>query len=210
MIWYLTTKDLMERYTKRSISSIEKTNYVVISSRVRITKDRDNVIQASQLFINGGLLRGVGMMEADSFLVKDNFKEYLLGKVPPLAFICSMIECSIMENEDTVLICSPNEMKTGYMKIIADVIMDLFHYPVMPYPEVDVDFDLEDVIKRLIYYNENLKKLRESNMSPSELRNYIQTLSKKELKKKLKKLDMYYPNMSKKDMIEALQESEEL
>ena len=60
MIWYISTKDLMEKYSKRSFKKLERTNYIIMSSCVRITKEHDNLLNVSPLFMNAGLLKGVG------------------------------------------------------------------------------------------------------------------------------------------------------
>ena len=72
MIYYMDTVTLMKKYSKLPIDVIENTNFIIISSRIHITKDRDNVLMASNMFINSGMLKGVGM-EADSDPEKARF-----------------------------------------------------------------------------------------------------------------------------------------
>ena len=48
MIYYMDTVTLMKKYSKLPIDVIENTNFIIISSRIHITKDRDNVLMASQ------------------------------------------------------------------------------------------------------------------------------------------------------------------
>ena len=79
MIYIGTTKDLMEEYSKRSQNEIDHSNFVIISSRVRTTRTRDNVILASNIFLNAGILRGTNFMDdpEDPETVR-HFKSYIL------------------------------------------------------------------------------------------------------------------------------------
>lgn len=192
----------MKSYSKMPIDVINSTNFIVVSSRIRITKDRDNVLSASHLLINGGHLKGVDInLDIDSDLMKKEFKYFLLKNPKSLALLVSMIECDIVEGENSVLLCTPNEMKCGYLKVIADVVWDLFHYKIYKYPANDVctKYDKKDVIKRLIYYKKQIKKIRFATMSDGEKLRYVQNLSNKELKKELKKRKEDYEGLDRKE-----------
>lgn len=200
MIYYATTKDLMQEYSKLSKHKIDNTNFVVLSNRIRITKDRPNVLSATHLMINGGELRGVGLdVPTDSSLARDQFKFFLLKNPKSLALVVNMIECDIGAGEDSLLLCSPEELKVGYMQTIADVVYDLFHYEIHHYPK-EPDFDPEDTIKRVLYYKKQIKKLKFKMMSDGELMRYIQRLPKKKLKKELKRRGENIEGLTRKEM----------
>lgn len=206
MIWCLTTEDLMEKYSKRSVKELEKTNYLIMSSRIRTTIERDNVLNITNLFLNAGLLKGVGFnTESDSNLAKEEFKNFLLKNPKGMSIICAMIECTVVEGEDTVLLCTPNEFKCDYMKTFCEVVYDLFAYPILRYPET-AEVDLSDVIKRLLYYNKTIKSFLVTNANETDRTTMISRMSKKELRKALKKRGLYSDIMTKKDMIELLTE----
>lgn len=204
MIWYLTTEELMEKYSKRSVAELEHTNYLIMSSRIRTTVERDNVLNISTLFMNAGLLKGVGFnTESDSILAKEEFKNFLLKNPKGLSLICAMIECSILENEDTVILCTPDELKCDYLKIFAEVVSEIFHYPILQYPMV-MKPDIEETIKRLLYYKKSVKEFMMTKASDLDREKMLQKMKKKELKKELKKRGLYSSSMDKEDMIEIL------
>jgi hypothetical protein len=203
----MDTNSLMKKYAKSPMTEIENTNFIIISSRIHLTKDRDNVLVATNLFISAGMLKGVGYeIETDSYLARQNFKSFLLREPKPLTLICSMIECFLTAGENSVLLCSPNELKTGYMQVITEVIEDLFHFPIRKYPNEE-PFDFKDVAERVLYYKEQVSKLRLLKMRPTELRKYVNKLSKKELKKELKKRYLPYKDMDIEEMRHLLEEN---
>lgn len=204
MVWYLTTEDLMEKYSKRSVKELEKTNYLIMSSRVRTTIERDNVLNITNLFMNAGLLKGVGFdTESDSVLAKEEFKNFLLKNPKGLSVICAMIECSILEDEDSVIICTPNELKCEYLQVFCEVVEELFQYPILRYPAT-MEPNLEETIQRLLYYKKTVKKYMMSQASDMDRLKMLEKMKKKDLKKELKKRGLYSSSMEKEDMIEIL------
>ena len=204
MVWYLTTEDLMEKYSKRSVKELEKTNYLIMSSRVRTTIERDNVLNITNLFMNAGLLKGVGFdTESDSVLAKEEFKNFLLKNPKGLSVICAMIECSILEDDDTVIICTPNELKCEYLQVFCEVVEELFQYPILRYPAT-MEPNLEETIQRLLYYKKTVKKYMMSQASDMDRLKMLEKMKKKDLKKELKKRGLYSSSMEKEDMIEIL------
>ena len=204
MIWYLTTEDLMEKYSKRSVEELEKTNYLIMRSRVRTTIERDNVLNITNLFMNAGLLKGVGFnTESDSVLAKEEFKNFLLKNPKGLSVICAMIECSILEDEDTVIICTPNELKCDYLQVFCEVVSELFHYPILRYPAT-MELELEEAIQRLLYYKKTVKEYVIAQASDMDRMKMLGNMKKKELKKELKKRGLYSSSMGKEDMLEIL------
>lgn len=204
MIWYMDTVDLMEKYAKRDYDKVMNTNYILISSRIMTTKLRDNVLNATNLFVNSGMLKGVRFeTDPDSFLSVEEFKSFLLKTPKSLALICSMVESAILDNEDTILVCSPNEMRCKYMEVIASTTEELFGYPICKYPE-EKPFDIEKVIKRVIYYSKKLNEVSLYLLPESEKLKKIRQMSKKELKMRLKKSGYYFKGMTKEEMVEEV------
>lgn len=200
----MTTVDLMEKYSKRSVAELEHTNYLIMSSRIRTTIERDNVLNISTLFMNAGMLKGVGFAtESDSILAKEEFKNFLLKSPKGLSIICAMIECSLLENEDTVILCTPDELKCEYLPLFAEVVSEVFTYPILRYPMV-LKPDMEECIKRLLYYKKSLKEFMLNNASDLDREKMLTDMKKKDLKKELKKRGLYSPTMEKEDMIEIL------
>lgn len=206
MVYYMDTEALMKKYSKEDPEVIKHTNFIIISSRIKVTKDYENVLVASNLFINSGMLKGVGMEgDSDSDLAKEKFKFFLLREPKPLNLICAAVQAYLTANENTVFLCSPNELKVGYMQIIAATIEDLLHFPVCQYPK-ERAFDLEDVIERLLYYKKEAKRLHLRNLGPGEIRRYISKLSKKKLKKELKKRKQDFDGLDREEMEKLLEQ----
>lgn len=206
MVYYMDTNTLMKKYSKLPVEVIDKTNFIIISSRIKVTKNRDNVLVASNLFINSGVLKGVGMeMDSNPELALQNFKGFLLKEPKPLSLLCGTIESYLVADENTVFLCSPKEMNCGYMKMIAEAMEDLFHFPVCKYPEEQA-FDLEDVLTRVLYYKKEIEKLRIKKMSRVEIRRYIDKLTKKKLKKELKRRKLDYEGLDYEERKALLEE----
>ena len=204
MIWYMDTVDLMQKYSKREYEKVMKTNYILISSRILTTKTRENVLNATNYFVNSGMLKGVRFeTDPDSFLSVEEFKSFLLKNPKSLDLICSMVEASILDNEDSILICSPNEMKCKYMEVIASTTEELFGYPICRYPE-EKPFDIEKVLKRVIYYDKQLEEAFLHVLPDSEKLKKIQQMDKKELKTRLKKSGYYFKGMTKEEMVDEV------
>lgn len=206
MIWYISTKDLMEKYSKRSFKKLERTNYIIMSSCVRITKEHDNVLNVSPLFMNAGLLKGVGFdIEPDSITAKEQFKSYLLKNPKGLSILCALIECTLLEDEDSVIICSPKEMKYGYIQTFSEVVSQIFSFPILKYPN-ETSYNPEEVIRRLLYYRDAITKFVISKGTKSERTKLIAKMNKKELKKELKLRNLYSSTMSTGEMRDILSE----
>lgn len=197
----MSTKELMKYYSKMPKKVIDKTNFITISTYIRITKERENVLSAGHLFINGGMLKGVGLNDTDSLNAKNEFKFFLLSHYKSLAFLVTIAECELTSDFNTILLCTEEEMKAGYMYTIQEVFFDLFHYPILTISDSHIDqYDKKDVIKRILYYKKKIKKIRMENMSDADLVRYIQKLSDKELKKELKKRDEEYKGLDRTEM----------
>lgn len=206
MIWYLTTEELMEKYSKRSVEKLERTNYLIMSSFVRITTERDNVLNITTAFQNAGQLKGVGFdTEPDSILAKEQFKNFLLKNPKAMSLLCATIECALIEGEDTVIICTPNEMKCKYLEVFAEVVEDIFGYPILRYPE-ETTMDVEEVIKRLLHYKSSIKEYLLSQSNDMDRIKMLERMGKKEIKKELKKRGLYSKDMTKSEMVDILNE----
>ena len=144
-------------------------------------------------------------MDSNPELALQNFKGFLLKEPKPLSLLCGTIESYLVADENTVFLCSPKEMNCGYMKMIAEAMEDLFHFPVCKYPE-ERAFDLEDVLTRVLYYKKEIEKLRIKKMSRVEIRRYIDKLTKKKLKKELKRRKLDYEGLDYEERKALLEE----
>ena len=97
-------------------------------------------------------------------------------------------------------------MKTGYLRLVAKVIENTFSYPVIDYKkEREKTFYYDPVIvAKKIKATEKylLAHLLEDESNRKEA---VKLMTKKEMKKELKKLDLYHKDMTKSDMKDMLQ-----
>lgn len=204
MIYIIDTVDLVKKYYKVDYEEIMTTNYIIIGSRVMITKNRKNVHNASNLFINTGMLRGVSFdVEQTSQEAFGQFKDYVLKHPSSLKFLCNIVESLILDGESTLLICSPNEMKIGYMQTIATLMYDLFRIPVCRYPKEEL-FDLKEVIQRLIIYTEAADRNLLRYVPEDQMIQEIKAMDRKKLKQELKHFNIFSNQETKKEMREDL------
>ena len=204
MIYTIDTVDLMKKYYKVDYDKLIKTNYIIIGSRVMITKNRKNVHNASNLFINTGMLRGVPFdIDQTSDEAYEQFKTYVIKNISSLKFLSDVVEALILDGENALFICSPNEMKTGYMKAISKLFFDLFGIPVCRYPNEE-PFDLADTIKRLLGIKELVDRKLLFRIPEDDMIKQIKNMDKKKLKEELKYFDIYEGQDSRKEMRDDL------
>ena len=92
------------------------------------------------------------------------------------------------------------------MEIIATAIEELYGLPVRKFPE-EADFDLRDVITRVLYYKKEIKKLTFKQMKPVQIRKYVKALTKKKLKKELKRRDLDSEGLTMEEMQTLLEDN---
>lgn len=137
----------------------------------------------------------------------EHFKSYILKEFKILALLCSMVECDMLEDEDTFLFCSPNEWKEHqYLQIIAKAVEELFCYMIKRYPDKGGAIDLKESIRRVLYYKENIEKAQIKKAMGVERRKLLEKLEKKKLKEFLKERGIYESSFSRREMIELLVE----
>lgn len=204
MIWYIDTKDLMTKYIERPIDEIMNTNYLIISSSVLCTEKMDNVLNVYSTFLSVNVLKGVGIMtDPHSVQAKEEFKGYLLRNPKIILFLLEIIQTDVSKKENTLFITTPSEKENGNIEIFCEVIDELFSYKITEYPKKP-EVNLTECLERLIYYADEADKLIIANMSYPERFNELQKKTKKELKKMVKNIGLYYPGMDKTEMVEVI------
>lgn len=208
----MDTRTLYKEYIKEGARQLLMDEYVIVSSRIRKTKELDNVVNASNIlfsmhqFLN--FKDDVGS-DAENMLKYQEF----LSKSTPLALLISIIETDLMGSGNVILLCSPNEMKRQkYMKYLARCIEEMFHYPVYQYTKktsVDLleilfndEFKLKKCLKRIASARDYL--VQEKVSTEEGRRNYIEKLSKKDLKRMAKRYEKDIKGMTKEDLKEIL------
>lgn len=179
--------------------------YVIVSTRIRVSdRECDNIINAkSDLFPE---------LDVCSALDEDTFRErYLKQLSKSKALIAYLIKGSIEEKFNIIFMCSKNEDKIGYLKYLAEFCLMEFGYPVYEYKRFcqNLTADIHVNEKKVLHcVNEVLNKAKEDavfKMKDEEVVKDIKSLSKKQLKKQLKKLGLYEDGMDKYTMRDLLE-----
>ena len=195
----------MEDYSKRPLCCIERTNFLPLSCKIRATEDHENVLNISATFLSAGMLKGIRFTtDPDSEEGIEQFKSFLLKDIRALSILLSVVETDIMQlgKEDTVFICSPEEMKLKYMTTLSSAIYQLFGYQMYRYPEEAV-YDIEDVIKRILYYRRSIQE-HVIRYEPRKRYGVLNEMERGELKRLAKKHGVYYKGMRRQEIIDAI------
>ena len=202
MIYFLDTKTLVETFTKEHTrKEILDTEFVIVSTRIH-SKVEKNIFN-SELYQEKLIFSLDG---DDSNRDYEIVKRGLMDNERVVKFLIKLMTFVLVEKRTVVLLCSPNEMKTGYLRLVAKVIENTFSYPVIDYKkEREKTFYYDPVVvAKKIKVTEKylLAHLLEDESNRKEA---VKLMSKKEMKKELKKLDLYHKDMTKSDMKDMLQ-----
>lgn len=208
----MDTRTLHTQYIKEGARQLLMDEYVIVSSRIRKTKELDNVVNASNILYS---MHQFLNFKDDTGSDVENMLKYqeFLSKSTPLALLISIIETDLMGSGNVILLCSPNEMKhQKYMKYLARCIEEMFHYPVYQYTKktsVDLleilfkkEFKLKKCLTRIASARDYL--IKEKVSTQEGRRNYIEKLSKKDLKQMAKRYEKDIKGLTKEDLKEIL------
>ena len=202
MIYYLDTKTLMEEFTdEHSPSEILDCEFVIVSTRINARDKEENVIK-SKLYSE----KLIFALDSDDHY--ENFhmvKDEILKSPSKIYLIIKMVTYALINKKTIVLLCSKNEMKTGYLRLVAEVTEKLFEYPVIDYKkdrEKTFYYDPVVVAKKIKKIeNEVTKRLLKDQDNRERA---LKLMSKKDMKKELKKIGLYSKDMDKSDMKDML------
>lgn len=215
MIVYMDSRVFGELYLDNEKDpEILKAQYVVVSTRIR-RKTSENgdkwqniTIQSMQLFPNQNCMNAY---DTDEFM-----HEYYHQLDEHKGFLAYLVNAVAKDPSiNVVLISSEREEKHfNCLKIIAQYIWDTFKFPVYNYAlyvyGCDIqEYDEEKVIKRTNKVLEEMVKERRRTFKVSgdynRLLKEYERMSTKELRKLLKKEELYEDSMSRDDMLEVIQ-----
>ena len=185
---------------------ILKSQYVLVSTRIRTSGNMKNVISGSgSLFPNSTAL--MYNIESDDFL-----EEYYNQLNENIILLATIVQGAIKENFNVIFICSKKEGKLKFLDILSDFIYRKFKYPMYDY-EIYADgkyellkYDREKVLSKCKKY---LSKAKRNNIEKTIKNDDIDEKDLKKnpkiLKKILKAHGYYWKGMSKDDMFEMLE-----
>lgn len=206
MIYSIDTDQLMKEYSKLGTEQCcDNTNYLIFSGKIINTQSRPNVLSIYTVFNACGLLKGVQInTDLNSIQAREEFKSWLLTRPKEILFLVEIILNDLTTDEDTLFITTPSE--TAMIKIMADVIGDIFSYKMKRYPD-EAEINLNDCLAKLNYYFSASDELMiDSTKDLSTKAKLLSSKSKKYLRKFLKNKGLETDGLSKTEMIELILE----
>lgn len=199
MIYFMDTETLTESFTKdHDWNEILETNFVLVSNRIQYRKT-DHIMYSS-LYDEKIIFAMYGSKE-DYNIIRNSIE-----KSDKKVFeLIEIISKSMIFNERFILLTTKSEMKTGYLKALSEIIEDMFEYPIIDYKKdryKSFTYHPARVGKNIKYYEDNvLKEFLSTSIGREKALEYM---TKKEMKKLLKKKGLYSKVMSKSDMKDML------
>lgn len=211
MIYMMNTKSFIKIFSHEDPKHIEKTQFVVVSKRIRKTVEDDNVIFCSKLFPSDMLLADYRTEFEEGYFEKE-YRKYLDKNKLTLAIILKGV---IEEKYTVVFLSTLKEWKVGFMKILSKYIFDEFGYPVIDYKKYKVgnklpasvkNFDDRSVLDRCneVIKEEELSRKKRLMKTKEGRYELVTSMSKDEMKEQLKKMNLYSAGLDKHTMKELL------
>lgn len=211
MIYIMDGKTFIKEYCKREKKEdILDANIGIVSSTIRTkTNGEDSrVLPLRHLFPDSYLI-----MEFETYEENSYRDEYYNSLKKYLKLLSTIVKFSI-EESDVIFLCGKREMKYNHLYILSDFITDAFKYPVIDYKKyiagthpkiVDIDVNLTTKIIEDIIGDEIDIEFNKVKLGKIKAKKFLNSLSKKELKKLAKKNDIIACG-SKKDLIEDIKD----
>lgn len=199
MIYFMDTETLTESFTKdHDWNEILETNFVLVSNRIHYQKT-DNIIHSS-LYDEKIIFAMYGSKE-DYNIIRNSIEK----SDKKIFELIGIISKSMILNERFILLTTKSEMNTGYLKTLSEIIEDMFEYPIIDYKKdryKSFTYHPSRVGKNIKYYEDNV--LKKILTTPIGREKAVEYMTKKEMKKILKKKGLYSKAMSKSDMKDML------
>ena len=213
MIYTMNTKTFMKIFSHEDPKRIEKTQFVVISKRIRKTAEEDNVIFCPKLFPSDMLLADRRSTFDEGFFERE-YRQSLDEDRLTLAII---IKGVIEEKYTVVFLSTLKEWQIGYMQILSDYIEEEFGYPIIDYKKYKLNKELPHIVKNFderialdrcneIIKEEEHKKRKRMMKTKEGRRELVKNMSTEEMKKQLKKMNLYANGLDRHSMKELLME----
>lgn len=165
MLYYMDSKVFNKYFlNNESDKDILDCQYVLVSYRIRSGNSRENICVYNALY------------PESSVLVADNtdlFKELYYKQLKAFRNnLAILIKGSIKNRYNIIFMCSKNENKIGYLKVLSDYVYDTFGYPMYDYKDYIkcrcdiIDFNKDKVLKKC---NKFIKKDKYNHLSDDDL-----------------------------------------
>lgn len=211
-IYYMNGKTFQDIFLKENPNKILRTQFVIVSSRIRRSRDSDrrNILSFTKQLMPSDMLLSDYRIDIDQDFFKDQYCKQLNENKSLLAVVVKGV---IEENYTVVFLCSRNEWKLKYLKYLANYIWNEFGFPMYDYKKY------KEGKEKAIQYNrdyaisvcnkviaKSTKKKRKKLLSTRKGREeLVANMSKDEMRMELKKMELYTQGMNKHEMKEMLE-----
>jgi len=211
MIYIMNTKTFKKIFAKEDPKKIEKTQFIIVSGRIRKSDEEDNVIFYKKLMPSDMLLADY-RNEIDPDFFKNAYKKQLDKNRMMLSII---IKGVIEESYTVVFLCTYTEWQLRYLQILADYIMEEFNYPIIDYKKYKlkkklpkIDFNPEYVIEACNSVIKKCEKQRTKSLMKTKRgrKTLLDNMSEDDMKRQLKKMGLYTSGLDKHTMKGLLKE----
>lgn len=208
-IYYMNGKTFQKTFLNENPSAILKTQFVLVSSRIRKTGKHENVISCNQLLPDKRIMADYRNELDPEFFKKEYRKQLEHNKVLLAIIIKGVLE----ENFTVVFLCTELEWKIKYMKELVKYVEETFQYPMYDYKKYKegrqsiVPYDSDYVLKKCDKIIEKSRKdqYKEDLKTYTGRQNIVNNMSKDEMIDQLKRMHLYAKGMTKKEMREMLE-----
>ena len=208
-IFIMNGKTFIKEFIKtESPDKILDSQYVLISNKIRKQgKFEKQVITHPGLYPNANLI-----IDYDDYNEPEYIDRYTEQVESHAAFLATIIEYVILQKETVIFLCAKTEWKYNFMQILQDYVYEKFEYPIYDYKKIksgkekEVAYDAGTTLKICDKVKTKAaKREREKSLNNERTRfQYIQNMTKKQMKKELKRIGYYEEGMDKEEMIETL------
>ena len=212
MMYFMDGKTFLKKYIDEDPSKVLRTQFVIVSSTIRKgPKYGSQVINANTMLFPRDEL----IMDYDDYAHNENYKEeYMEVLTEHKPFFATLINYVLDSNYTIVFLCSHLERKYYYLNLIQEFLDKEFHFHMYNYKkykngkEKPVAMDVAEVhyiCDKILKKAKKDAKKKALSSNETNKRHYIDSLSKSELKKELKRRLLYSDGMSRKEMKEMLE-----
>lgn len=212
MLYFMNSKvfrDVFIPLEKRK--DILDAQYVLISTKIKVRsrdKCKNVIIAKTNLYPNIKCLNNIDDV--------DDYKEaYFEQMEENKGLLASLIVGSIKKGYNIIFMCTPNESKLGFFEMLREYIFYTFDYMLYDYKmcadgtHKTYEYNEKKVLKRCKKIlnevsEENYKEKRKTSRGREELMSGYRKMNKKQLKKKLKEIELYRKGMSKSEMLDMI------
>lgn len=208
-IYYMNGRTFQKTFLNENPSAILKTQFVLVSSRIRKTGKHENVISCGQLLPDKRILADYRNDLDPEFFIKEYRKQLDKNKTLLAIIIKGVLE----ENFTVVFLCTELEWKLKYMKELAKYVEETFQYTMYDYKKYKegkqsiIPYDSDYVLRRCDKIIEKSRKeqRRKDMKTYTGRQNIVNSMSKDEMIDQLKHMHLYAKGMTKKEMREMLE-----